>query len=166
MAFKIDDNVLVEGPLTQVDNAPRYPLGYKVTDDCGREYVYVKASANLTAGTAVALAGFTALSTSSVKAGGAVASSATPSTTNYKDLIGNAVVISGGTKIYPIVDADGTFLVIPGIAATDTISSFIGYPYAIAGGAASATATNALPVVSMASGKYGFVALAAPVAAS
>ena len=41
MAYTIDNNVLVDGPITQVDDAPRYPLGCKVTDKNGKEYVYV-----------------------------------------------------------------------------------------------------------------------------
>ena len=54
MSYKIDKTILVDGPLTQVDDTARYPLGFEVTDENGKEYVYVKATAALTAGTAVA----------------------------------------------------------------------------------------------------------------
>ena len=54
MSYNYDKVNLVEGSLNQIDDAPRYPLGTRVHDANGREYVYVKATASLTPGTAVA----------------------------------------------------------------------------------------------------------------
>lgn len=164
MAFTIDDNVLAEGPLTQVDDTPRYPLGYKVTDKNGRDYIYVKATADLNAAAQVKVVGYTAITTSATKDGGVVIASSTPSGATAKDLIGNAVVAGG--VAYPITDGDGTFACVPGIKATDTVTAFIGYPYALAGGAASSSDIKVDPVCAIASGKYGFVALNATAPAS
>lgn len=164
MAYTIDNNVLVEGPLTQVDDTPRYPLGYKVTDKNGRDYIYAKATADLTAGAQVKIVGYTAITLTSVANGGAVLASSTPSGATAKDLIGDALVVSGNA--YPIVDGDGTFLVVPEVKATDTVTAFTGYPYALAGGAASSGDTKVVPVTAIANGKYGFVALNATAPAS
>ena len=164
MAYTIDNNVLVDGPLTQVDDTPRYPLGYKVTDKNGRDYIYVKATADLSAAAQVKVVGYTAITTSSTKDGGVVIASSTPSGATAKDLIGNAVVVDG--TAYPIVDGDGTFACVPGIKATDTVSAFVGYPYALAGGAASSSDIKVDPVCAIANGKYGFVAINATAPAS
>ena len=164
MAYTIDNNVLVDGPLTQVDDTPRYPLGYKVTDKNGRDYIYVKATADLSAAAQVKVVGYTAITTSATKDGGVVVASSTPSGATAKDLIGNAVVVDG--TAYPIVDGDETFACVPGIKATDTVSAFIGYPYALAGGAASSSDIKVDPVCAIANGKYGFVALNAAAPAS
>lgn len=157
MAYSYDKNVLVEGPLTQVDDAPRYPLGFKVTDKNGRDYVYAKATADLTAGAQVKIVGYTAISLTSAFDGGAVLASSTPSGATGKDLIGNALIVDG--KAYPIVDGDDTNLVVPEIKATDTITAFVGYPYALAGGSANSGDTKVVALAPIASGKYGFVAI-------
>lgn len=157
MAYTIDKNVLADGPLTQVDDAPRYPLGYKVTDKFGHDYIYVKATADLTAGSQVKVVGYTAIAASGVENGAIVLSGSTPAGATAKDLIGNAVIISG--VAYPIVDGEGTKLVVPEVTASSSVTGFISYPYALAGGSASASDTAVTPITAITSGKYGFVAL-------
>lgn len=181
MAYTIDDNVLVDGPLTQVDDAPRYPLGYKVTDKNGREYTYVKATAALTAGTAVAGVARSALTVTASSAfeGGFKASASTPAlaTTGFNgnELVGTLVKITRSGAVlglFPITGAtyDGSAYVIscPEVKAGDTVAFGAGAPVVTAGGTAStkAGATNCIPLVAMASGKYGFVATTTVVAAS
>lgn len=173
MGYKIDKTILVDGPLTQVDDTPRYPLGFTVTDENGKEYVYVKATAALTAGTAVAGVARSALTVTSSSAfdGGFLASASTPSlsTTSFNgnELKGTLVKITrSGTVLglFPITDAtyDGTAYVIscPEVKAGDTVAFGAGQPVVTAGGTASAKggATNAMPIVAIASGKFGFVA--------
>ena len=173
MAYTIDNNILIDGPLTQVDDSARYPLGFTVTDENGKEYVYVKATAALTAGTAVAGVARSALTVTASSAfeGGFLASASTPSlsTTSFNgnELKGTLVKITrGGTVIglFPITDAtyNGTAYVIscPEVKAGDTVAFGAGQPVVTAGGTASAKggATNAMPIVAIASGKFGFVA--------
>ena len=181
MAYTIDDNVLVDGPLTQVDDTPRYPLGYKVTDKDGREYTYVKATAALTAGTAVAGVARSSLTVTASSAfeGGFLASAYAPSQSiasfNGNELKGILVKITRGGSVlglFPITDAtyNGTAYVVscPEVKAGDTVAFGAGAPVVAAGGTAStkAGATNCIPLVAMASGKYGFVATTTVVAAS
>lgn len=181
MAYNFDQNVLVEGGLTQVDDAPRYPLGFKVTDKNGKEYVYVKATAALTAGTAYATAGRTALTvvSSSAFKGGFKASASTPTlmTTGFdgNELVGTLVKITRSSAVvglFPITGAEynGTNYTVtcPEVEAGDTVAFGDGANIAAAGGTAStkAGAINAVPVVAIASGKFGFVAPAAPVIAA
>ena len=173
MAYTIDNNILVDGPLTQVDDSARYPLGITVTDKNGKEYVYVKATAALTAGTAVAGVARSALTVTASSAfkGGFLASAATPSlsTTSFNgnELKGTLVKITRGGNVlglFPITDAtyNGTAYVIscPEVEAGDTVAFGAGQPVVTAGGTASAKggATNAMPIVAIASGKFGFVA--------
>lgn len=173
MGYKIDKTILIDGPLTQVDDTARYPLGFTVTDENGKEYVYVKATAALTAGTAVAGVARSALTVTSSSAfeGGFKASASTPSlsTTSFNgnELKGTLVKITrSGTVLglFPITDAtyDGTAYVIscPEVKAGDTVAFGAGQPVVTAGGSASAKggATNAMPITAIASGKYGFVA--------
>lgn len=174
MAYVIDDNVLVDGPLTQVDDAPRYPLGYKVTDKNGREYTYVKATAALTAGTAVAgvaRSALTVTASSSFK-GGFKASASTPSlaTTGFdgNELVGTLVKITDSNSnvkgLFPITGAEytgSTYIVYcPEVDTGDTVAFGAGAPVVTAGGSASAKggATNCIPLTAVASGKYAFVA--------
>ena len=180
MAYNIDKSVLVEGPVTQVDDAPRYPLGFKVTDRNGKDYVYVKATAALTAGTAVATAGRTALTVTASSAfdGGFRASASTPTlaTTGFdgNELVGTLVKITRGGNVvglYPITGAsyNGTAYVVscPEVKTGDTVAFGDGANVVTAGGTAStqAGATNAIPGASIAAGKYGFVATTTVVAA-
>ena len=181
MAYTIDNNVLVDGPITQVDDAPRYPLGYKVTDKNGKEYVYVKASASLVAGTAVATAGRTALTVTASSAfnGGFKASASTPAlaTTGFdgNELVGTLVKITRGSNVlglFPITGAEynGTAYVVscPEVKEGDTVAFGDGAGIVSAGGTAStkAGAVNATPIVAIASSKFGFVATNAPVVAA
>ena len=182
MAYSIDKSVLVEGPLTQVDTTPRYPLGYKVVDKNGKEYVYVKASANLVAGTAVATAGRSALTVVSSSAfnGGFKASASTPAlaTTGFdgNELVGTLVKITDADSnvkgLFPITGAeyDGTNYVVscPEVEEGDTVAFGAGANIISAGGSAStsAGAVNATPIVAIASGSFGFVAPNSPVVAS
>ena len=53
MSYNIEKTNLAEGLLEQIDKSPRFPLGFKARDAEGREYVYVKAIKNLTAGVPV-----------------------------------------------------------------------------------------------------------------
>jgi hypothetical protein len=181
MAYTVDNNVLVDGPVTQVDDAPRYPLGYKVTDKNGKEYVYVKATAALTAGTAVATAGRSALTVTSSSAfnGGFKASASTPTlaTTGFdgNELVGTLVKITRSATVlglFPITGAvyDGSAYVVycPEVQTGDTVAFGAGANIVTAGGTAStkAGAINATPIVAIASGKYGFVAPNAPIIAA
>lgn len=179
MAYTIDNNVLVNGPLTQVDDAPRYPLGYKVTDKNGKEYIYVKATSNLTAGTAATTASRSALTVtaSSSFKGGFLASAATPAlaTTGFdgNELVGTLVKITDSNSnvkgLFPITGAEynGTAYVVscPEVEAGDTVAFGAGANIVAAGGAASTKigAINVVPIVSFASGKFGFVAPSSPV---
>ena len=182
MAYTIDKNVLVNDPITQVDDAPRYPLGYKVTDKNGKEYVYVKASANLAAGTAVATAGRSALTVTSSSAfnGGFKASASTPAlaTTGFNgnELVGTLVKVTDSDSavkgLFPITGAEynGTAYVVscPEVEEGDTVAFGDGANIVSAGGTAStkAGAINATPIVAIASGKFGFVAPNAPIIAA
>lgn len=172
MSYNYDKDILVEGKLNQVDDAPRYPLGTRVHDNLGREYVYVKATAALTAGTAVAGVARSALTVTASSAfdGGFKASASTPSlaTTGFNgnELIGTLVKITRSSTViglFPITGAEytGSTYVIycPEVKSGDTIAFGAGSPVVTAGGSASAKggATNAMPIVSIASGKYGFV---------
>lgn len=178
MAYTIDNDVLVDGPITQVDDAPRYPLGYKVTDKNGKEYVYVKASASLTAGTAVATAGRSALTVTASSAfnGGFKASASTPAlaTTGFNgnELVGTLVKITRSSNVlglFPITGAEynGSAYIVscPEVEEGDTVAFGDGANIVSAGGTAStkAGAVNATPIVAIASGKFGFVAPTAPV---
>lgn len=173
MGYKIDKTILVDGPLTQVDDTARYPLGFTVTDENGKEYVYVKATAALTAGTAVAGVARSALTVTSSSAfdGGFLASASTPSlattTFNGNELKGTLVKITRSATViglFPITDAVYTGsaykVFCPEVKTGDTVAFGAGQPVVTAGGTASAKggATNAMPITAIASGKYGFVA--------
>ena len=86
---------------------------------------------------------------------------------NGNELKGTLVKITrSGTVIglFPITDAtyNGTAYVIscPEVKAGDTVAFGAGQPVVTASGSASAKggATNAMPIVAIASGKFGFVA--------
>lgn len=172
MSYNYDKNILVEGELNQVDDAPRYPLGTIVHDNLGREYVYVKATAALTAGTAVAGVARSALTVTASSAfkGGFKASASTPTlaTTGFdgNELIGTLVKITRNSNVlglFPITGAEynGSAYVVycPEVEVGDTVAFGAGSPVVTAGGSASTKggATVCVPIASMASGKYGFV---------
>lgn len=178
MAYTIDNNVLVDGPLTQVDDAPRYPLGYKVTDKNGKEYIYVKATGNLTAGTAAATASRSSLTVTASSAfkGGFIASAATPAlaTTGFdgNELNGTLVKITRNSAVlglFPITGAEynGTAYVVscPEVEAGDTVAFGVGANIVGAGGAASTKigAINVTPIATFTTGKFGFVAPNGPI---
>ena len=171
MSYNIDKNILVEGDLTQVDDTPRYPLGTRVHDKEGKEYVYAKATAALTAGTAVAGVARSALTVTSSSAfdGGFKASASTPSlaTTGFNgnELVGTLVKITRSATVIGLVpitgaEYDGTSYVIscPEVKTGDTVAFGAGAPVVTAGGTASAKggATNCMPLTAVASGKYAF----------
>lgn len=171
MSYNIDKNILVEGGLTQVDDAPRYPLGTRVHDKEGKEYVYVKATAGLTAGTAVAGVARTALTVTASSAfdGGFKASAATPAltTTGFdgNELVGTLVKITRDGKViglFPITGAEynGSAYVVscPEVKTGDTVAFGAGAAVVTAGGTAStkAGAENVVPLTAIASGKFGF----------
>ena len=171
MSYNYDKVNLVEGSLNQIDDAPRYPLGTRVHDATGREYVYVKATASLTPGTAVAgvKRSATTVVSSSAFDGGFKISASTPTlaTTgfNANELKGTLVKITrSGTAIglFPITEAeyDGTNYVChcSEVKSGDTVAFGDGAPVVTAGGTAStkAGAINVVPISPLASGKYGF----------
>lgn len=173
MSYNYDKNILVEGELNQVDDAPRYPLGTIVHDNLGREYVYVKATASLTAGTAVAGVARSAITVTASSAfkGGFKASASTPTlaTTGFdaNELIGTLVKVTDSDSnvkgLFPITGAEytgSTYVVYcPEVEVGDTVAFGAGSPVVTAGGTASAKggATNCIPLNAMTSGKYGFV---------
>ena len=115
MSYNIEKTNLAEGLLEQIDKSPRFPLGFKTRDAEGREYVYVKAIKNLTAGVPVLGVARTALTVGS----GSVSdrcftiSSTTPALAtgdfDANEIKGTLVKITsaGGELrgIYPITDA-------------------------------------------------------------
>lgn len=158
MAVKLEKINLVDGSVYDVDDAPKYPLGKIFEDTTGRTYEYVKATAALTAGTAVAAAGYTAVAGLTATDGGATFSGSTPANATAKDLIGQLVKVTRSGSVigvFPVVDGEGTHLTIPEVKAGDTIALV-----AYAGGLAGGTGTDVIPMTSIASGKYGFVLVA------
>ena len=173
MSYNIEKTNLAEGLLEQVDTEPRYPLGFRTHDADGREYVYVKALADLTAGTAVAGVARSALTVTpgSVSSGYFQVTAATPAlattTFNANELKGTLIEIvdanGTGRGIYPITDAsyDGVnyALTCPEIKNGDTVSFANGAPVVAAGGVSSTEggAINCTPISDIPEGKYGFV---------
>lgn len=159
MAVKLEKINLVEGSVYDVDDAPKYPLGKVFEDTMGRTYEYVKATAALTAGTAVAAAGYTALSNLTAKDGGATVAGSTPAGASAHDLVGQLIKVTRGGNVlgvFPVVDAEGTStLIIPEVKAGDTLALV-----AYAGGLAGGSGSDVVPMASIASGKYGFVLVA------
>ena len=103
--------------------------------------------------------------------GGFMASASTPAlattTFNGNELKGTLVKITRNSTVlglFPITDAEYTGsaykILCPEVKAGDTVAFGAGQPVVTAGGSASAKggATNAMPIVAIASGKYGFVA--------
>lgn len=171
MSYDYDKVNLVEGSLNQVDDTPRYPLGTRVHDANGREYVYVKATASLTPGTAVAGVKRSAITvvSGSVIDGGFKISASTPTlaTTgfNANEIKGTLVKITRSSSViglFPIDEAeyDGTNYVCrcSEVKAGDTVAYGDGAAVVTAGGSAStkAGATNVEPISPLTSGQYGF----------
>ena len=158
MAVKLEKINLVDGGVEIVDDAPRFALGKTFEDVNGRVFKYVKATAALTAGTAVAEAGYTAVAGLTAVDGGAKFTGATPATTNGADLVGQMVKVTRNSNvigIFPVSDGEGLNLTIPGVKAGDTLA-LVAYAHGLAGGSGSAL----VPMAAIASGKYGFVMVA------
>lgn len=173
MSYNIEKTNLAEGLLEQVDIKPRYPLGFRTRDAEGREYVYVKAIENLTAGVpvlGVARTGLTIVSGSvsdrCFKISAAEPSLATDNF-NVNELKGTLIKITDSNSqvkgVYPITDAsyDGVryLVVCPEVKTGDTVAFANGAPVVAAGGASSTDggAINCIPITDMAEGTYGFV---------
>lgn len=158
MAVKLEKINLVDGGVGEVDTTPKYALGKEFEDTFGRKYRYIKATAALTAGTAVAEAGYTAIAGLTAVDGGAKFTGATPSTTNGKDLVGQFIKVtrSGSVLgIFPVLDGEGKNLTIPEVKAGDTLD-LVAYAHGLAGG----SGTALVPMAAIASGSYGFVLVA------
>lgn len=180
MANKYDVNgKLVDGSLYDVDDAPKNPLGFTTTTDDGKTFAYVKATAALTAGTSYKVAPIT-IGTASVTGVGKISVTATTptilTTVTPADLAGALVKVttSGsavrgvfglknlalGASSNIVADCDGV------LAATDTVAGIADNTPAVCGGAVESGKTQGTPLTSIASGKYGWVMLQNPIAAS
>ena len=172
-----DSNLLVEGSIYDVDDAPKYKLGKTVTTDDGKTFAYVKATAALTAGTAYKVASLT-LTTVAQNGADSITITATSPTiiTNTKgDDVNGALVKVVDTNsnlkgIYAIEGAsdNGTAIFAPlkGVVASDTITGINSNTPAFCGGATSSGKAQGTPLVAIASGKYGWVLLLNPDAVS
>ena len=151
---------LIDGDIYRVDATPKYPLGKTVLTSNGRVARYVKATANLTAGTSYALSGTSAIASLTAVDGGATIGAATPSTTNYDDLVGELISITRGGSVigvYPIRAAVSGKITVPEVKSGDSLA-LVAYARTHAGGTASkAGAEQGAPVAPIASGSYGWV---------
>lgn len=173
MSYNIEKTNLAEGLLEQIDKSPRFPLGFKTRDAEGREYVYVKAIKNLTAGVPVLGVARTALTVGS----GSVSdrcftiNSTTPALAtgdfDANEIKGTLVKITsaGGELrgIYPITDAtyDGSkyMATCPEVKTGDTVVFANGAQVVAAGGVSSTEggATNVVPIADVPAGSFTFV---------
>lgn len=164
---------LIDGDIYRVDTTPKYPLGKTVLTSNGRVARYVKATAALSAGTSYAVAGTTALTSPTAINGGLTITAATPSTTNYNDLVGGFIKVTRSAAVvgvYPIRAAvatdSGATLTVPEVKSGDTVA-LVAYGRTHAGGTANkAGAEQATPVANIASGSYGWVVEVPAVVAS
>ena len=180
MANKIDAiGTLVDGNPYEVDDAPRHPLGRTIATDDGKTFVYVKATAALTAGTAYKVAPIT-IGTASVTGVGKISITATTPTiltaVAPEDVAGALVKVttSGsavrgvfgiknaalGASSNIVADCDGV------LASTDTLTGIADNTPAVCGGSPTSGKTQGTPLTAIASGKYGWVMLQNPIAAS
>ena len=168
---------LVEGSVYDVDDAPKYKLGKTITTDDGKTFAYVKATAALTAGTTYKV-GSLAIGTVVQDGEGKIKISATTPTiiTNVKgaDVEGALIKITdtdSNVTVAPIESAtdDGaTYIygVVKGVTTTDTLAGVATTTANFCGGAVSSGKAQGTPMVSIASGKYGWVLLQSPDAVS
>lgn len=167
---------LVEGSVYDVDDAPKYKLGKTITTDDGKTFAYVKATAALTAGTTYKV-GSLAIGTVAQDGEGKVKISATTPTiiTNVKgaDVEGALIKITdtdSNVVVAPIESAteDTTYIygVVKGVKATDTLAGVATTTPNFCGGGVSSGKAQGTPMVSIASGKYGWVLLQSPDAVS
>lgn len=166
---------LVEGGFHNVDDAPKYKLGKTVCTDDGKTFAYIKASANLTAGTGYKVGSANVTSAEYDAATGSVKVTGTAPTiiTTIKGAdIEGALVNVAGKGVYAIKSAsdNGTaiFATLDGIeiASTDTFSGVVSNTPAIAGGSVTSGKAQGTPLVDIASGKYGWVLMQDPLAVS
>lgn len=170
---------LVDGSMYDVDDAPRFPLGRTVTTDDGKTFVYVKATAALAAGTAYKVAPIT-ISTASATAKGKISITATTptilTTVTPADIAGALVKVTDtnsnvlgvfgiknaalGASSNIVADCDGVG------ASTDTLAGIADNTPAVCGGSPASGKTQGTPLTAIASGKYGWVMLQNPIAAS
>lgn len=167
---------LVEGSVYDVDNAPKYKLGKTITTDDGKTFAYVKATADLAAGTTYKV-GSLAIGTVVQDGEGKIKISATTPTiiTNVKgaDVEGALIKITDAESnvvVAPIESAseDDTYIygVVKGVKATDTLAGVATTTANFCGGAVSSGKAQGTPMVAIASGKYGWVLLQSPDAVS
>lgn len=172
-----DNGQLVEGNFYDVDTAPKYKLGKVVSTDDGKTFAYVKATANLTAGTTYKVASLAIGTVAANGAGKARISATTPTIiTNVvaADVEGALISVTdtnSNVKVYPIeaaTDDGATYIYanIPAVKSTDTLAGVASNTPAFAGGAVSAGKLQGTPLTAIASGKYGWVLLQDPLAVS
>ena len=172
-----DNGQLVEGSFYDVDTAPKYKLGKTVCTDDGKTFAYVKATANLTAGTSYKVGSLAIGTVQQNGAGQAKISATTPTIiTNVSaaDVEGALIKVTdtnSNVSVYPIESAtdDGAsyiYATIPAVKATDTLAGVASNTPAFAGGAVTEGKSQGTPLVAIASGKYGWVLIQDPLAVS
>lgn len=177
MANKIDAyGTLVDGNMYDVDDAPRFPLGRTITTDDGKTFVYVKATADLTAGTTYKLAPIT-ISTATAGNGKITISATAPTIKTIVsdvDIAGALVKVtdtdSNVKGVFGIKNAaisgDNIVADVDGVVATDTIAGINSKTPCVCGGGVESGKTQGTPFVAIASGKYGWVMAQNSIAAS
>lgn len=169
---------LVDGGFHAVDDAPKYKLGKLVSTDDGKTFAYVKAGADLVAGTTYKV-GSINVATAAYENGQVKITATAPTIiTNVKgaDVEGALIKVTDSESnvkgVFAIEAAsdNGTaiFARLGGveIAATDTFAGIASNTPAIAGGAVSSGKTQGTPLAAIATGKYGWVLLQNPDAVS
>lgn len=172
-----DINSLVEGSLYDVDTAPKYKLGKIVNTDDGKSFAYVKATANLTAGSGYKVGSLAIGTVAQAGAGKITITATTPTiitTTKGADVEGALVKVTDTNSnvkgVFAIEGAsdNGTAIFAPlaCVEATDTIAGVASNTPAFAGGAVTDGKVQGTPLTNIASGKYGWVLLQNPLAVS
>ena len=168
---------LLDGNFYDVDDAPKHKLGKTVSTDDGKVFAYVKATANLTAGTAYKV-GSLAIGTVAQDGAGKITVTATVPTiiTNVKgeDVNGALVKVTDKDSVVKGVFAiegaydNGTaiFANLAGVETTDTIAGVASNTPAFAGGSPTSGKAQGTPLTDIASGKYGWVLMQDPLAVS
>lgn len=168
---------LVEGSIYDVDTTPKYKLGKTISTDDGKTFAYVKATANLAAGTAYKVAGLKIGTVAQDGAGKIKISVTTPTiltTVAPEDVLGALVKVTDSNSavkgVYAIesASADATYIYAPikAVEATDTIAGVNCETPAFCGGTVASGKSQGTPLTAIASGKYGWVMLVNPIAAS
>ena len=177
MANTIDVNgVLVDGSVYEVDTAPRFPLGRTITTDDGKTFVYAKAVAALTAGTAYKLAPIS-IATATAGAGKITISATTPTINTYvgpADIEGALIkVTDSGSNVKGVFGIKGAYssstniiAECEAVEATDTIAGVNSHTPAVCGGSPTSGKTQGTPLTAIASGSYGWIMVQDAIAAS